>query len=258
MGRGITSDEDEGMQMAKACSRRPPSFELSKIVRQRAESVRHFPLFSHLPLEDCEKIVALAQERLYRPKKRIFSEGDPIRQVVFLISGSAKLSQSSRNGREVILRIVGPGEPLCVEWFPKYTHCSTAQVVEESATLVWEASQFQALKDFFPILRQNVFCVLLRTLNQLEVRFREVSTAKVGARLSSQLLRLLDQVGEPSNGHVQIALQRRDLAQLTGTTIFTVSRLLTAWEAQGIVVKAKRKRLTVLDIQALIKLSKAD
>ena len=46
--------------MAKACSRRPPSFELSKIVRQRAESVRRSPLFSHLPLKDCEKIVAIA------------------------------------------------------------------------------------------------------------------------------------------------------------------------------------------------------
>ena len=244
--------------MAKACSRRPPSFELSKIIRQRAESVRRSPLFSHLSLKDCEKIVALAEERLYQPKKRIFSEGDPIRQVVFLISGSAKLSQSSRNGQEVILRMVGPGEPLCVEWFPKYTHCSTAQVVEESAALVWEASQFQTLTEFFPILRQNVFCVLLRTLNQLEVRFREISTAKVGARLSSQLLRLLDQIGKPSNGHVEIALQRRrDLAQLTGTTIFTVSRLLTAWEAQGI-VKRERKTLEVLDIQALMKLSKAD
>jgi CRP-like cAMP-binding protein len=86
------------------------------------------------------------------------------------------------------------------------------------------------------------------------VRFREVSTAKVAVRLSCQLVRLLDQVGKRSNGQVEIAIFQRDLAQLTGTTLFTVNRLLNEWEARGI-VKQKRQAVQVLDLPALIKAS---
>jgi len=244
--------ESDGCLIPKPRSRDP-----NNIVKQRAESVRHFPLFSEIPSEDCERIVALAHERSYRRGKTIFFDGDPVRQIVFLTSGAARLSQTGSQGQEVILRLVGPGELLCVECFPKCTHCSTASAVEESAALVWEASQFQAVRDRFQILGRNITCVLVRTLNDLEVRFREVSTAKTAVRLSHQLVRLLDQIGKHSTGHVEIAVSQRDLAQLTGTTIFTVNRLLNEWEAQGI-VKLKREALQVLDVQALMEVSETE
>jgi len=123
--------------------------------------------------------------------------------------------------------------------------------------LVWEASQFQAVRDRFQILGRNITCVLVRALNDLEVRFREVSTANTAVRLSHQLVRLLDQIGKHSTGHVEIAVSQRDLAQLTGTTIFTVNRLLNEWEAQGI-VKLKREALQVLDVQALMEVSETE
>jgi CRP-like cAMP-binding protein len=94
-------------------------------------------------------------------------------------------------------------------------------------------------------------------VNDLEVRFREVSTAPTAVRLSCQLVRLLDQIGKHSNGHVEIAVSQRDLAQLTGTTIFTVNRVLNEWQAQGI-VKLKREALQVLDVQALMEVSETE
>jgi CRP-like cAMP-binding protein len=234
----------------------PRSLNPSNIVKQRALVVRNFPLFLELPLEDCERIVSVARERTYRRGKPIFFEGDPVRQIVFLISGSVKLSEVGPNGQEVILRMVGAGEPLCVECLPKSTHCSTAWAVEDSTALVWESNQFQAVRNRSQILGRNITCVLRRTLNELEVRFVEASTAKVSVRLSRQLFRLLEQVGKPSTIHTEVAVSQRDLAQLTGTTIFTVSRLVSEWEAQGI-VKRKREALQVLDVQALRKVAES-
>ena len=123
--------------------------------------------------------------------------------------------------------------------------------------LVWEASQFEAVAERFPILGRNISCVLMQTLNQLEVRFREICTEKVAPRLSSQLVRLASQVGRPLNGNVEIGLSRRDLAQLTGTTLFTVSRLLGQWEEQGI-VRPHRQGVLVLNMPALEELSQSD
>ena len=58
------------------------------------------------------------------------------------------------------------------------------------------------------VLRRNLTTVLARRLLEMDERFREVSTEKVGPRLSSQLVRLSDQVGNRVNGHVEIGLSR--------------------------------------------------
>lgn len=229
----------------------------SNIIKLRTELVRSFMLFAEIPEEDRANIVAAAQERTYPRDKIVFFEGDSVRQVVLLVSGCVKLSQTSSQGQEVILRLVGPGESLCAECFPKYNHCSTAQTMKPSTALVWGASQFEAVANRFPMLGRNISCVLLHTLNQLEVRFREICTEKVAPRLSSQLVRLVSQVGQHSDGQVEIGLSQRDLAQLTGTTLFTVSRLLGQWEELGI-VRPRRQGLVVLNVPALEVISRTE
>ena len=87
-------------------------------------------------------------------------------------------------------------------------------------------------------------------LRELEDRFREVATDKVAARVALQLLRLQKKIGRPVNGEVEIGLSREELAQMTGTTLFTVSRLLSAWEARGIVRNA-RGSVTIRDLDSL-------
>ena len=91
----------------------------------------------------------------------------------------------------------------------------------------------------------------------LEERFREVSTEKVAARLSHEMVRLLNQVGHRVNGGVQIYLSREELAQLIGTTLFTVSRLLSDWDEQGI-VSARRESVIVKNLEALVELSERE
>ena len=229
----------------------------NSVNNQTAQLVSRFPLFSAMPLEECAKMIALAQLRNFERGKAIFFEGEPIRQVVLLTSGCVKLSQLGAQGQEVILRIIGPGETLCVQCFPKFPHCSTATAIKQSVALVWESKQFECATESFPILRHNVSCIILQTLNQLEVRFREVSTGKVASRLSSQLLRLLSQVGKESDGYVDIALSQSDLADLMGTTLFTVNRLLSQWEDQGIVIYS-RESMRVLNVPALTEISQGD
>ena len=76
-------------------------------------------------------------------------------------------------------------------------------------------------------------------------------------RLGSQLVRLLNQIGRTVNGDVEISLSREELAQLTGMTLFTVSRLICQWEQLGIVA-ARRKAVLVRNLPALIELSETD
>ena len=236
---------------------KPASFAASYYsngIKLRAEALSGFLLFEGIPAEDCATIVATAYQGSYSPNKTMFFEGDPVSQVMFLTSGSVKLSQTGPSGQEVILRVVGPGEILCAECFMKYHHCSTARSMQPSTAVVWGVSQFEAIAARFPALARNISCILLQTLNQLEVRFREVSTEKVATRLSSELVRLARRVGQGSEEQVQIAISQRDLAQLTGTTLFSVSRILGRWEEQGI-VRPQRQGVVVLNILALESMS---
>jgi CRP-like cAMP-binding protein len=129
--------------------------------------------------------------------------------------------------------------------------------LQPSSALVWETQRFDAFLERLPILRRNMTLLLERHLNELEIRFREVSTERVAPRLSSLLVRLLGQVGRRAESHMEIALSRRELAQLTGTTLFTVSRLLCRWETQGI-VSARRETVLVHNVPRLQELSREE
>jgi CRP-like cAMP-binding protein len=215
-------------------------------------------VFSEISPEDCATIVSSAVERQFQRGKMIFFQGDTVKQVILLTSGCVKLSQSSADGQEVILRLVGPGEYVSAENCTKCAaHCSTARTLEQSRALVWDAKAFEAVADRFPILRRNIWRNLQGLMNQLEDRYREICTQKVALRLSSELVRLVARVGKQSDGYVEISLSQRELAQLTGTTLFTVSRLLCQWEVQGI-VKPRREAVLVLNVPGLVQISQSE
>ncbi|HXJ87299.1 MAG TPA: Crp/Fnr family transcriptional regulator [Candidatus Binatia bacterium] len=226
----------------------------NSILKRRMDAVQGFEAFSEIPGTECAAIVADAQEIQFPRHSTIFSEGSPATHAALLLSGCIKLTQGEP-GQEVILRLNGPGDLMGkIGNHTRANHLYTTHAVQASAALVWETDAFEALMVRFPFLRRNIASILERHLNELEIRYREVSTEKVSSRLSNLLVRLVNQVGRRIDSCVEIALSRRELAQLTGTTLFTVSRLLCQWEAQG-AVSARREVVLVHDVRALTELS---
>jgi CRP-like cAMP-binding protein len=224
-------------------------------ISQRALLVRRFPLFSGVPALEYANIVSSAREKNFSRRQTIFAEGDSVRQILLLLSGCVKLTQFGQDGSEVILRLTGPGDIVGALGLVAHGgHCSTAQATEASVALLWDRPNFESALERSPVLHRNMLRIMEARLQDMDQRFREVSTQKVAPRLSSELIRLLDQVGKRVNGHVEISLSRAELAQLTGTTLFTVSRLLCRWELLGI-VSARRESVLVRDLPALVELS---
>ena len=226
------------------------------LLKQRTILVQGFALFSDVSPSDCASIISAGREKHYRRKQTIFSEGDSVRQVVLLLSGFVKIKQLGLNGNEVILRVTGVGDIVgAFRLSVNYHHCSTAEATQPSTAIVWDAATFERLLGSFPAFRRNTVRALEERLQEMEQRFREVSTEKVGSRLSSELLRLSNRLGHTVNGEcLEISLSRLELAQLTGTTLFTVSRLLSRWQKLGI-VRIGREAVLVLDFAALTRLT---
>jgi CRP-like cAMP-binding protein len=78
-------------------------------------------------------------------------------------------------------------------------------------------------------------------------------TERVECRVARALLRLVHEAGRRVDKGVEIdfPISRQDIAEMTGTTLFTVSRLLSAWEERGI-VKSGRQQIVLTKPHALV------
>src|SRR5215469_4513454 len=217
---------------------------------QRVAAIDGSSVFANLPSTHSASVLSMAYEKTFARRQKVFVEHDPVTHVVLLVSGCVKEMQVSRNGGEVILRLDGPGDLIGPAWRSTKNHESAAQAMRISNALIWEIDCFERLAVRFPVLQRNMANILEERLAVMQQRFREVSTDTAASRLSNELLRLLNQMGQRVNGHIQVTLSREELAQLTATSLFTVSRLLSKWEELGIVT-AQREAVLVRDLSAL-------
>jgi len=226
-------------------------------IGQRNDWIQRLPIFAGLTANECREVTACAHEKAFLRRQTIFLEGAPCRQVILVLSGCVKTTQLGPTGCEVILRLSGPGELVgALESYLGTNNLVTAKTTQPTTALVWETSTFEYVSDRFPIIRRNTARLLGVRLQELEERFREISTQKVAPRLSQQLIRLSNQLRQHTRGALEISLSREELAQLTGTTLFTVSRLLSNWERQGI-ISTRREAVVVRNIQALMNVSES-
>jgi CRP-like cAMP-binding protein len=217
--------------------------------------VQRLTLLSGVSPAACATIISAAYEKRLWRRQTIFSEGDPVQQVMMLLSGCVKITQLGLRGNEVILRLSWIGEMVGdFQLSANCKHFSTAQTVQPSLALVWQVASFEKFLDRFPAFRRNTVRALEESLHKMEQRFREVSTENVGPRLSSELIRLSNRFGCGVNGQSEIPLSRGELAQLTGTTLSTASRLLSRWQRLGI-VSIRRQVVQVCDFAALTQLT---
>jgi len=181
----------------------------------------------------------------------IYLKGDDVQQVLLLTAGVVKITQLGSSGLEAIVRLAVPGDVLGADGLVSHgKHSASAQVFRPSKGQFWDAAVFKSLVNRYPVLHENMVRILGADLLELEERFHEVATERVAARVARQLVRLQAQIGRRVVGAVEVDLSREELAQMTGTTLFTVSRLLSAWELRG-VVRPRREAVAITNVEAL-------
>jgi CRP/FNR family transcriptional regulator, nitrogen oxide reductase regulator len=214
-------------------------------------AVASAPLFTGVSPEDFKRISAAAQLKRLARGEILYLEGDTVEQVLLLISGFVKITQLGPRGTEVILRLSAPGDVLdAVGLCSTGRHCTTAQAIRGCGALVWDVVIFKNLVECLPVLHQNMTRFICGHLQELEERFRELAMERVAPRVARQLIRLQEKVGSAQKGGVEISLSPEGLAQMTGTTEYTVNPLLSAWEAHGWVT-CRRESLMIGDVRAL-------
>ena len=177
----------------------------------------------------------------------LFRQEDEAVYFWLLAKGRVRLSQITAEGEQVILHIAGPGEALgIVAVLSHFPYPVSAQAIEASTLLRWEAEQMQALMLRYPRMALNAVEILAEHVRHFQDRIRELATERVERRIARALLRLARQTGRriPEGVLLDLPLTRQDLAEMCGTTLYTVSRTLSAWEQAGI-LSTGRARVVV-------------
>ncbi|HKV82218.1 MAG TPA: Crp/Fnr family transcriptional regulator [Candidatus Sulfotelmatobacter sp.] len=216
-----------------------------------AHAVKRMVLFRELSLSECGEIAMRARERVFAPGETIFREDDPVGFVYAVASGRVKTIRSNRLGKLIILHLAGPGEVLDgLGLSMGSNHIFTAQAMGRSHVLTWDARVFEEFARRFPTLQSNATRLLFRRLRMTEGRLHELATERVPQRLARVLLRLIVQ-SERCESRQSLELSCEELAQMAGTTLYTVSRLLCSWAAERI-IQPERSAILVENLPGLI------
>jgi len=223
-------------------------------------SITQSRLFQGIPEPDRQAIVAAAAVRTLRKGHVLLRQGEPASAFYLIERGYLKLTQVTAEGSEVIIRFVGPWDPVGgVAALGEAPYPVSATAVDEVEILSWPRAVLGKVLDAHPLLKTNLLREMSRHMGDALTRLRELATLKVSQRLAHTLLRLTAPTEADEAGHLVVphTLTRQELAELTGTTLFTVSRILTDWEGAGL-VKSTRAHVEVLDADGLRQAAEGD
>lgn len=209
--------------------------------------------------DDLASILSNSMLRTVEEGQFFFLQGDPAVYCYILVSGKVKLCQISKNGQTTNLRTINEwqifGAIGTVREAASYPAC--AQALEHSAALAIESGILRDMMKTRSYLSFGLMRLMTGYIQEIQERYRELATERVQQRIARAILRLAQQLGKNTGEEtptLELNLSHQDLAEITGTTIYTVSRTLTAWERAGI-VESGRQRVLIRDLERLEKLA---
>lgn len=216
-------------------------------MRATADFIARVSLFEGLPPRALEDILAAGFEKTYPQDSFLFHQDDPVERVYVLTNGRVKLTQLSNDGQQVIMRVITPGLMFAVIGIVQGARYPvSAQAAADSAALHWTQDAMLGLIERYPTLALRALRLMGGQVREFQDRYRELATERVERRLARAIIRLAAQTGRKTEDGVllDLTLSRQDLAEMSGTTLFTVSRILSQWESQGL-VQTGRERILI-------------
>lgn len=183
----------------------------------------------------------------------LFRQDDRATTLFQLISGRLRLCQGSAGKQQILLRLIGPGQIFGLRSLNGGgPYHFSAQAIQASEAIAWKGDAISAHLGNSPQLVENLFSVMLDRADEYQVRLRELVTLPIEKRLARTVLQLADEYGSKQGQGIVIdgGFTMKDLAEITGTTLFTASRVTSNWERTHI-VKKERGAMTVRNLSRL-------
>lgn len=206
---------------------------------------------------DLDRMLQKARSLRIAKDKTVFEQEAEAQSFFLLIAGHVRVVKTTPDGQQVIVRYISPGELMGIaQALGRSTYPASAIAAVDCVVLAWPGHLWSEFAGAFPNFGANTYKTVGTRLHDTHSRIVEMATEQVEQRVAHSLLRLVKQTGKTTDEGILIdfPISRQDIAEMTGTTLHTVSRLLASWEDKGL-VKSGRQKVTVVEPHRLFLLA---
>jgi CRP/FNR family transcriptional regulator, nitrogen oxide reductase regulator len=212
------------------------------------------PAFSGLSEADLDFALEGARSYIVKKDAAVFEQDGEAHSFFLLLHGHVRVERLTPDGQKVVARYISEGELIGIAVaMGRQTYPASAVAAVDCTVFAWPNARWQALTARIPALSANTLKTVGARMEEAQNRVVELATERVEQRVAHTLLRLLRQTGRKVEEGVEIdfPISRQDIAEMTGTTLFTVSRILSEWESKGL-IKSGRQKITALQPHRLL------
>jgi CRP-like cAMP-binding protein len=211
------------------------------------------PLFLALDPEGAAALRASLTERSVAKGEIIFQEGEPGDRMYVILEGKVKLGQSSNDGRESLLAILGPGEMFGeLSLFDPGQRTSTATALTDAVILALSNEQLRPWLAGRPEVAAALLQALARRLRRTNEAMADLVFSDVPGRVAKALMDLGEKFGEVTAEGLMVThdMTQEELAQLVGASRETVNKALADFAQRGW-IRLESRQVMILDIERL-------
>ncbi len=222
--------------------------------------VRSLPVFSGMEEGAFDRLMGQAMPRAIPKGSAVFKQGEEAKLFYLLVQGRLKVMQVTVDGQQIIVRVVNPGEFFGFAMaLGRKDYPGTPLAAVDCTVLAWPMELMTTFMADNPALAVNTMQMIGRRLDAAHNRIREISTQEVEQRVAHAVLRLAREAGikEEAGTRIDFPVSRQDIAELTGTTLHTVSRIVSHWQSKGW-VEGGRQSLLVRDLRRLRQIAEGE
>lgn len=237
----------------------PTNFGWTNLKNLDESLLANLPPFRKLTRGEIQKILGAANTRRLDEGVSLFDEGMQANRFFLLLDGHVRVVKITPGGDQVIAMHIASGQLFGIAVaLGKPEYPATAIAARECLILEWPNHLWPHFAASYDGFATETYKAIGNRLDEVNKRVIEMATQQVEQRVASVLLRLINQAGKeaPDGIEIDFPITRQNISEMAGTTLHTVSRLLSAWEKRGIVA-SKRSKVTVTMPHQLVLLSEA-
>ncbi len=218
-----------------------------------ADVVLGIPHLAALPSSEAERFARDLVVRQFAAREFIAVEGEPCRGFFVLLAGRARIFRSGADGREQILRLLGPGDTFGeVPVFDGGPNPATVEALDTCDVVLVPSAAFRLVVARYPEVAAALLEHFARRLRSFTELVEQISLQTVQQRIARYLYMTAREEGVATDDGIVVPriITQQDLAALVGSVREVVSRTMRVMEEDG-VVEIRRKEILVRDIAAL-------
>jgi CRP/FNR family transcriptional regulator len=216
--------------------------------KYEVDSLRQIQLFSSLGDEELLRISERFVIKRFRKGEIILCEDDTTNFMYIILSGKVKVIQTTEDGKEIVLAFHKSGDFFGeMSLIDGKTSPATVMTTEDTSAAIIHRSDFFTLIHSEKKVVESLLHIFCSRLRDSWERIQMLNFKNASQRVKTLLFMLSEEHGVRSEERITltIKLTHQDIADMTGLTRETVTRVLDRWLREGDIVVEKNRCLTL-------------